>query len=192
MPIDAPRVWLTEETCDRARIELALLRMERATGTHRGHSDREQRALRIRQLHELIATAAVGHEPPDHDVAERGMVLTVCYEADDLTYRVASPGLSCSSSTRPLANAITVWRSTCSCPPNTVFALRPLDAERAAVRCSRAMAVNDIFCIAHLLTSDDGPDASPIRPAGRAAGRSTVTAPAPSRDHVPAGRPGHS
>jgi hypothetical protein len=57
MTIGAQRAWLTEETYDRARIELALLRMERATGAHRGHSDREQRELRIRQLQELIATA---------------------------------------------------------------------------------------------------------------------------------------
>jgi transcription elongation factor GreA len=85
MPIDAQRVWLTEETYDRARIELALLRMERATGAHREHIDREQRALRIRRLQELISTAAVGHEPPDDGVAEPGMVLTVQYEADDLT-----------------------------------------------------------------------------------------------------------
>ncbi len=85
MPIDTQRVWLTEETYDRARIELALLRMEQATGAHRGQADREQRAIRIRQLQELISTAAVGHEPPDDGVAEPGMVLTVRYEADDLT-----------------------------------------------------------------------------------------------------------
>jgi transcription elongation factor GreA len=84
MPIDTQRVWLTEETYDRARIELALLRMEQATGAHRGQADREQRAIRIRQLQELISTAAVGHEPPDDGVAEPGMVLTVRYEADDL------------------------------------------------------------------------------------------------------------
>ncbi len=85
MPIDAQRAWLTEETYDRARIELALLQMERATGAHRGQADREQRALRIRRLQELISTAAVGHEPPDDGVAEPGMVLTVRYEADELT-----------------------------------------------------------------------------------------------------------
>lgn len=85
MPIDAQRAWLTPETYDRARIELALLRMERAMGAHREHSDPDQRALRIRQLQELVATAAVGHEPPDDGVAEPGMVLTVRYEADDLT-----------------------------------------------------------------------------------------------------------
>jgi transcription elongation factor GreA len=85
MPIDSQRAWLTAETYDRARIELALLRMERATGAHRGQTDREQQALRIRQLQELISTAAVGHEPPDDGVAEPGMVLTVRFEADDIT-----------------------------------------------------------------------------------------------------------
>jgi transcription elongation factor GreA len=85
MPIDTQRVWLTEETYDLARVELALLRMELATGSHRGGTDPRQRALRIRQLQELIATAAVGHEPPDDGVAEPGMVLTVQHHADDLT-----------------------------------------------------------------------------------------------------------
>jgi len=85
MSIDTQRVWLTEETYDRARIELAMLRMELATGSHRGHTDPEQRVLRIRQLQELISSAAVGHEPADDGVAEPGMVLTVRYAADNLT-----------------------------------------------------------------------------------------------------------
>lgn len=85
MPVDMQRVWLTEQTLDRVRIELALLRMERATGSHRGHADREHRELRIRQLQELISNAAVGHEPPDDGVAEPGMVLTVRYEAVGLS-----------------------------------------------------------------------------------------------------------
>jgi transcription elongation factor GreA len=114
MPIDTHRVWLTEETYDRARIELALLRMEQATGAHRGQADREQRAIRIRQLQELISTAAVGHEPPDDGVAEPGMVLTVRYEADDLaeTFLMAdreesaSDGLPIYSPHSPLGTAL--------------------------------------------------------------------------------------
>jgi transcription elongation factor GreA len=114
MPIDAQRAWLTEETYDRARIELALLRMEQATGAHRGQADREQRALRIRQLQELISTAAVGHEPPDDSVAEPGMVLTVRYEADNLTETFlmadreesASGGLPVYSPHSPLGTAL--------------------------------------------------------------------------------------
>jgi transcription elongation factor GreA len=85
VPIDTQQVWLTEETYDRARIELASLLMERATGSQREHIDREQRAARIRQLQELIRSATVGTEPPDDGVAEPGMVLTVRYEAEDLT-----------------------------------------------------------------------------------------------------------
>jgi transcription elongation factor GreA len=76
MPIDVQRVWLTEETHERARIELAFLHMERATGAHRGGSDRERRALRIRQLQELATAADVGHQPPDDGVAEPGMAPT--------------------------------------------------------------------------------------------------------------------
>lgn len=85
MPIDTKRVWLTEQTYDRARIELAMLQMERATGSHRKPADPERRALRIRQLHELISSAAVGYDPPDDGIAEPGMVLTVRYETDNLT-----------------------------------------------------------------------------------------------------------
>ena len=72
-------------TLDRVRIELALLLVERATGSHRGQTDREHRALRIRQLQELISNAAVGHEPPDDGVAEPGMVVTVRYDAADFS-----------------------------------------------------------------------------------------------------------
>jgi len=82
VPIDSQRVWLTEESYDRARIELARLRMERATGSRREHTDEEQRARRIQQLQALLSTAAVGYEPPDDGIVEPGMVLTVCYEAD--------------------------------------------------------------------------------------------------------------
>lgn len=85
MTVDTQRVWLTEQTLDRVRIELARLQMERATGSHRGQHDPEQRELRIRQLHELITNADVGHEPPDDGVAEPGMLLTVRYEAADLS-----------------------------------------------------------------------------------------------------------
>ncbi|MDN5932210.1 MAG: GreA/GreB family elongation factor [Pseudonocardia sp.] len=85
MSVDMQRVWLTEQTLDRVRIELARLQMERATGSHRGQNDPEHRELRIRHLHELIQNAAVGHEPPDDGVAEPGMVLTVRYEAADVS-----------------------------------------------------------------------------------------------------------
>lgn len=84
MSVDTHRVWLTEQTLDRVRVELTRLRMERTTGSHRGQNDPEHRELRIRHLHELIRNAAVGHEPPDDGVAEPGMVLTVRYEAADV------------------------------------------------------------------------------------------------------------
>jgi transcription elongation factor GreA len=85
MSVDTHRVWLTEQALDRVRIELARLRMERATGSHRGQHDPEHRELRIRQLHELIRNATVGHEPPDDGIAEPGMVLTVRYGAADVS-----------------------------------------------------------------------------------------------------------
>jgi transcription elongation factor GreA len=87
VPTDTPRVWLSEPTYDRARIELARLRMERATGSRREFTDQEQRERRIRQLQALLSGVAVGHEPADDGIAEPGMVLTVQYEADELIDR---------------------------------------------------------------------------------------------------------
>ncbi|MHA6797674.1 hypothetical protein ACVGVM_29840 (plasmid) [Pseudonocardia bannensis] len=63
MPINTQRAW-TEQTYDRARVELALLLMERATGSRRVHNEPEQRELRIRQLQELLRNAAGGRERP--------------------------------------------------------------------------------------------------------------------------------
>ncbi len=116
MPTDTPSVWLTEVTYDRARVELALLLVQRNTGSHRG--DREQRPARIRQLQELLSTAAVGHQPPDDGVAEPGMVLTVQYAPDDLTEtflmadRENPPTTSCRS-THPSRH----WAERCAAPP---------------------------------------------------------------------------
>ena len=69
VPIDTPRVWLTEQTYDLARIELARLHMERATGSRREFTDQEQRERRIRQLQALLSGAAVGQEPADDSIA---------------------------------------------------------------------------------------------------------------------------
>jgi transcription elongation factor GreA len=91
MPVNTQRVWLSEQAYDRLRVELALLLMERATGSFRIHNEPEQRERRIRRLQELIRNAVVGHEPPDDGVAEPGMVLTVRHEAAGLieTYLLA-------------------------------------------------------------------------------------------------------
>ncbi|MDN5859193.1 MAG: GreA/GreB family elongation factor [Pseudonocardia sp.] len=80
MTVDTQRIWLTEPTLDRIRAELALLQTGR-DGSFRGQDDPQRRELRIRHLHDLIQSAAVGHEPPDDGIAEPGMVLTVRYEA---------------------------------------------------------------------------------------------------------------
>jgi transcription elongation factor GreA len=80
MSVDTNGAWLTEGTYNRLKIELARLLVERSFDR-----DRERRELRIRQLQELIRNAVVGVEPPDDGVAEPGMVLTVRYDAEDLT-----------------------------------------------------------------------------------------------------------
>ena len=85
MPIEMQRAWLTEETYERARSELAELLIRRAAGSFIEYSDEQQCARRIRWLQELLGDAVIGYEPPDDGIAEPGMVLTVRYEADGLT-----------------------------------------------------------------------------------------------------------
>ena len=85
MPIEMQRAWLTEETYERARIELAELLIRRAAGSFIEYSDEQQCARRIRRLQELLGDAVIGYAPPDDGIAEPGMVLTVRYEADGLT-----------------------------------------------------------------------------------------------------------
>jgi transcription elongation factor GreA len=83
MSVNTEHVWLTSDAYDRLKGELAALLEQRGGGSV-DVTEQEQRELRIRQLHELIRTAAV-HEPPDDGVAEPGMVLTVRYEGEDDT-----------------------------------------------------------------------------------------------------------
>ncbi len=114
MPIETQRAWLTEETYDRARIELELLLMQRATGSFIEYGDEEQCARRIRQLQKILSRAVVGYEPPDDGIAEPGMVLTVRYEADGHTARflladreeATEDGLSICSPNSPLGTAL--------------------------------------------------------------------------------------
>jgi transcription elongation factor GreA len=81
--VNTAEVWLTSDAHDRLKEELAAL-LDRRGNASADVDEQEQRELRIRQLHELIRTAAV-HEPPDDGVAEPGMVLTVRYEGEDVT-----------------------------------------------------------------------------------------------------------
>jgi transcription elongation factor GreA len=43
-------------------------------------TDRQSRQARILQIHDLLANAVVGEDPPDDGIAEPGMVLTVRYD----------------------------------------------------------------------------------------------------------------
>jgi transcription elongation factor GreA len=87
VPIETQYAWLTEETYERARAELAQLLTRRTAGSFGEHGGAKHCARRIRRLQELLGDAVVGYEPPDDGVAEPGMVLTVRYEADGLTDR---------------------------------------------------------------------------------------------------------
>ena len=81
--VNTEEVWLTREAYDRLKEELAAL-LDGRGNVSTDVDEQEQRELRIRQLQELIHTAAV-HEPPDDGIAEPGMVLTVRYEGEGVT-----------------------------------------------------------------------------------------------------------
>ncbi|OBH97766.1 GreA/GreB family elongation factor [Mycobacterium scrofulaceum] len=77
--------WLTPQAYARLHQELATLQ-DLCDGNTFGDATEEnaaavQRAwrLRMQRIHDLLAHAVVGEDPPDDGVAEPGMVLTVRY-----------------------------------------------------------------------------------------------------------------
>ncbi|QNJ91418.1 GreA/GreB family elongation factor [Mycolicibacterium fluoranthenivorans] len=82
-------VWLTPEAHDRLIRELAVLRGWGAVGAEDDDSAepdsntvaiRRAQQGRIQQIHDMLASAVVGVDPPNDGVAELGMVLTVRFE----------------------------------------------------------------------------------------------------------------
>lgn len=79
-------VWISPRAYERLQRELATLRVLSASGTENGDSDENTAAVqrtwrkRIQQIHDLLANAVVGEDPPDDGIAEPGMVLTVRYD----------------------------------------------------------------------------------------------------------------
>ncbi|BBZ14147.1 GreA/GreB family elongation factor [Mycobacterium branderi] len=67
--------WISPQAYERLQRELATLRELSANGT----ADCERR-VRIKQIHDLLANAVVGEDPPDDGIAEPGMVLTIRYD----------------------------------------------------------------------------------------------------------------
>ncbi len=80
------RVWISSQAHERLQRELATLRALCASGTPSGDADENAAAVqrawrtRIQQIHDLLANAVVGEDPPDDGMAEPGMVLTVRYD----------------------------------------------------------------------------------------------------------------
>jgi transcription elongation GreA/GreB family factor len=117
------RVWLTPEARDRLHAELASLQAPTTKDTTDSAVDNaRRRAVRVRQLQELLANAVVGEDPPNDGIAEPGMVLTVRYDdtADEETFLLGirdaeqsdvdgapDDGLEVFSPTSPLGTAVT-------------------------------------------------------------------------------------
>lgn len=110
---DSQGVWMTQQTKDRLLAELAEL-SEPHIGSGTGDiTEQQARQARIHQIHDLLAVAVVGEDPPDDGVAEPGMVLTVRYDDGDTeTFLLGvrdddQSGLEVYSPQSPLGKAIT-------------------------------------------------------------------------------------
>ncbi|HEX7323531.1 MAG TPA: GreA/GreB family elongation factor [Mycobacterium sp.] len=83
---DSQRAWMTQQARD--RLEAELVELAGPPTTVDGDDDwneRQARHTRIHQIHDLLANAVVGEDPPDDGVAEPGMVLTVRYDSSGET-----------------------------------------------------------------------------------------------------------
>lgn len=77
----AHRVWLTPQAHHALRNELtALLSPAHSRPDDDSVLFGRERDDRIRQIHDLLANAVVGEDPPDDGIAEPGMVLTVRFD----------------------------------------------------------------------------------------------------------------
>ncbi|MGV0747747.1 MULTISPECIES: GreA/GreB family elongation factor [Mycolicibacter] len=110
---DTHGVWMTQQTKDRLLAELAELSAPQDVSGGEDISDQQARQARIHQIHDLLAVAVVGQDPPDDGVAEPGMVLTVRYsDGDTETFLLGvrdddQSGLEVYSPQSPLGMAIT-------------------------------------------------------------------------------------
>ena len=122
--------WLTQEAYDRLKAERDHLAGEGRTeiarkieaardegdlrengGYHAAKEEQGKQEARIRQLEQLLRNAKVGEAPPDDDIVEPGMVVTVDLGGEELTFllgsrEVSDPSLDVYSERSPLGAAI--------------------------------------------------------------------------------------
>ncbi|WP_067971044.1 GreA/GreB family elongation factor [Mycolicibacter icosiumassiliensis] len=110
---DTHGVWMTQQAKDRLLAELAELSAPQAVSGSEDIDEQQARQARIHQIHDLLAVAVVGQDPPDDGVAEPGMVLTVRYsDGETETFLLGvrdddQGGLEVYSPQSPLGMAIT-------------------------------------------------------------------------------------
>ncbi|WP_046294834.1 GreA/GreB family elongation factor [Mycolicibacter arupensis] len=110
---DTHGVWMTPQAKERLLAELAELSAPQDVSAAEEIDDQQARQARIHQIHDLLAVAVVGQDPPDDGVAEPGMVLTVRYgDGDTETFLLGvrdddQSGLEVYSPQSPLGMAIT-------------------------------------------------------------------------------------
>ena len=140
-------VWMTRRAYIRLQAELAGLRSQPAIEVPDDFMDYDNnvvaayraRQARIGQIHDMLANAIVGEDPPDDGVAEPGMVLTVRYDdtGDTETFLLGVRGaedadIEVYSAQSPLGSAIVGARPgeqrTYSIPSKNNVAVTLLDA----------------------------------------------------------------
>ena len=110
---DTHGVWMTQQAKDRLLAELAELSAPQSVSGSEDIDEQQARQARIHQIHDLLAVAVVGQDPPDDGVAEPGMVLTVRYsDGETETFLLGvrdddQGGLEVYSPQSPLGMAIT-------------------------------------------------------------------------------------
>ncbi|WP_046318249.1 GreA/GreB family elongation factor [Mycobacterium sp. UM_Kg1] len=110
---DSNGVWMTPQTKEKLLAELAELSAPQGDSGSVDIDEQQARQARIHQIHDLLAVAVVGEDPPDDGVAEPGMVLTVRYsDGETETFLLGvrdddQGGLEVYSPQSPLGMAIT-------------------------------------------------------------------------------------
>jgi transcription elongation factor GreA len=140
-------VWMTRRAYIRLQAELAALRSQQTIEVPDDFMDYDNnvvaahraRQARIGHIHDMLANAIVGEDPPDDGIAEPGMVLTVRYDdtGDTETFLLGVRGVEDAdievySAQSPLGSAIVGARAgeqrTYSTPSNDRVPVTLLDA----------------------------------------------------------------
>ncbi|GAB3012116.1 GreA/GreB family elongation factor [Mycobacterium bourgelatii] len=93
-------VWISPQAYERLHRELTTLRELTSLAAANANGDTNRAVVqqgwqaRMQQIQDLLVRATVGEDPPDDEIAEPGMVLTIRYDltGDTQTFLLCVPG----------------------------------------------------------------------------------------------------